>query len=83
MDRNKLSEHHNEAAPRIVSMIVKEVAALGGDDSANLILLESVVLGVLVSNEKLYKVTRRQTIGLLEHLTMQVEERLGVLKEGG
>lgn len=64
-------------------MIVKEVAALGGDDSANLILLESVVLGVLVSNEKLYKVTRRQTIGLLEHLTMQVEERLGVLKEGG
>lgn len=46
---SKLSEMHNELAGKIVADIVKPVLAAGGNSSDYLVLLESIVVGVMLT----------------------------------
>ena len=71
-----LDDLHNRLTAKFVREVLRETIAAGGTDSSVMVLLESVVFGGLLANEKLFGVSRRATVELLNSLAQAVEERL-------
>ena len=80
---DKLTEAHNRMAGDIVGQIVRGTIAAGGDDASIMVLLESICLGVLLTNEKHFRLKRTTSAEYMESLTQAVLTRLAGMKHDG
>lgn len=77
------SDLHNRLAPEITLKLVKDVRAAGGDQTDLWIIVESVVLGVVITSERYFNMTRQESVEIVELMTSAVFERLGKIPPGG
>ncbi len=78
-----LTKLHNRIAGELVRGIVRPVTEAGGTDASIMVVVESVVLGVLLMNEKAFGVSRPATVERLNEMSLRIEERLAQLSAGG
>jgi hypothetical protein len=68
---------------RIVADIVKPTIAAGGADTDIMVMIESVVLGVLLFNERAFDVSRATSAEMIDSLATAVAQRLAEKPHGG
>lgn len=68
---------HNKVAIDATRAIVAPMVEAGQSDAAIMVVLESVMLGVVLANERLHDVSRRVSVERLESAVHAVCERLG------
>ena len=71
-----LSSTHNNLVPEVVQNITKTMVGAGGTSGDLMVAAESIVLGILLMNEKLLGVQRAATIEALNEMSLRIEERL-------
>ena len=74
---SEASRLHNEVATKALHAIMEPMTKAGASDAAVMVVLESVILGVLMANERLYGVSRRVSVERLESAVQAVCERMG------
>lgn len=70
------AELHNQVARDAVTAIIRPMVDAGATDSAIMVVLESVIFGVLLFNERRFGVKRRATVERLDSCETAVMERL-------
>lgn len=70
------SASHNAVTREALTQLVRGTAAAGGKDSDIMVAAESLLLGLLLINEKQFGVSRAVSAERLESLTQAVLERL-------
>ncbi len=74
------SELHNIVANSAVRQIVETMHTNNQDYAATMVVLESVMLGILLANEKIHGITRETSVEMLESAVQAVFTRLGGLR---
>jgi len=70
------SETHDRIARNSFTYLMKQCNAAGVSYSEAMVILESVVLGVLLANERVHGVQRRTSAEMLESMTQAVLTRI-------
>ncbi len=78
-----LSSTHNNLVPEVVRNITKTMVGAGGTSGDLMVAAESIVLGILLINEKLFGAQRPATIEALNEMSLRIEERLAAHSAGG
>ena len=78
-----LSSTHNNLVPEVVRNITKTMVGAGGTSGDLMAAAESIVLGILLINEKLFGAQRPATIEALNEMSLRIEERLAAHSAGG
>lgn len=70
------TERHNRLAGEHVKALGRAVIEGGGNDAELMVVIESLVLGALILNERAFGVSRRGSVERLEGMAERVCERL-------
>ena len=70
------TDRHNALARKFMRGIVAQALADGASSEDILILAETAVLAALLSGERIFGVSRRESVERLDVLTVRVMERL-------
>lgn len=73
------SEHHDKISFDVLRSLMRQVEEADASFSETMVILESIILGVLLANERLHLVSRRSSVELLEVTTERVLERLALV----
>jgi len=75
-----MSAAHNKLAHAFVQTVIREIIESGGNANSVMVVLESVVLGGLLANERVFGASRRVSAEMLDALALAVAERLAEAK---